>query len=145
MTTTIAVEGHEVSVDIQGSSISLRTDALKDPYHNLDTLTDALRRYNLSLRKSFTNPDAFLFAGWGTKIVEPVVVTSITEDGKEAWVRRRDTRNGKEGKRSKVRLADLYAEREGLDAIQTREQEHKQEIATMWENVKRWEPNSQKG
>ncbi len=105
-------------------SIGWRCEALekKNPRWNGDSeefsgyhqLTIALDAYDLKCRKSFTNKTAYIInRGWSRtekSSCEKVEVTSLTPNGKEAWVKTQ------EGKRRKLDVASLYADEESVKA-----------------------------
>jgi len=82
-------------------------------YDNVASILDAIDRYDLSLRKDFTNTVAYrIGGGWReekNKVYE-VTVTSVTEDGREAWIKGEKSDYG--SGRTKVSLTSLYSNKE---------------------------------
>jgi hypothetical protein len=82
-------------------------------YDNVSSILDAIDRYDLSLRKDFVNTTAYrIGGGWHQEKnkVYAVTVTSVTEDGREAWVKGDKTEYG--SGRTKVSLTSLYSDKE---------------------------------
>jgi hypothetical protein len=78
-------------------------------YDNVESILEAIDRYELSLRKDFVNKTAYrVGGGWRHEknTVYEVTVTSVTDDGKEAWIKEGDN------SRSKVSLKSLYNSKE---------------------------------
>lgn len=101
-----------------------------------EKITAAINAYKLSLRKNFSNPAAWLFGSWRAQTPQPVTVTSVTEDGKEAWVR------DAKGERSKVQLAQLVSDKDALLAVMAKEKELQEQIKATWDALPRWSPQS---
>lgn len=121
------VKGEHNGYDITGciytdGSIGWRCEALekKNPRWNGDheefsdyrALVNALDAYDLKCRKSFKNKTAYTVRrGWSKTDkteYEAVEVTSLTPNGKEAWVKTA------EGKRRKLDVVSLYESEEAV-------------------------------
>lgn len=115
--------GHEITAYIYtDGSITFTTDALQEPgaygrttkeFASLSSIEAAIDKYELSLRKNFKNTTAYMVVNphyRSERAVEAVKITSITQDGKEAWIK-----TPKDDRR-KVRLDELYKDREVCQA-----------------------------
>jgi hypothetical protein len=85
-------------------------------YDSVDAILDAIDRYDLSLRKEFTNTKAYrIGGGWRADkhTIQEVTVTSVTEDGREAWIKvdKADKHAWGNG-REKVMMHSLYNSKE---------------------------------
>lgn len=117
--------GHEIRGHVYNDgSVGWKTDAIKDTdakyewdleeFQSPKEIMDALDKYDLMCRKSFTNKAAYIVvmhgwnAGRNTKW-EKVDVTSLSPDGNEAWIKTLDGRR-------KVRIETLYATEESVKA-----------------------------
>jgi hypothetical protein len=113
--------GYEITGSVYSDgSIGWKCEALeKNPRWNGDSeefsdyreIVKALDEYDLKCRKSFVNKAAYIVnRGWSTEKSshEKVEVTSLTPNGKEAWVKT------KEGKLRKLDVASLYDSEEGV-------------------------------
>ena len=84
-------------------------------YDNVESILEAIDRYELSLRKDFVNKTAYrVGGGWRHEknTVYEVTVTSVTDDGKEAWIKEPPGQNRYGNGRSKVNLNSLYNNKE---------------------------------
>lgn len=86
-------------------------------FTNLETLLTALDKYDLKLRKNFENNLAFYIgyeSGGGVRVCE---VTSISEDGQEAWVKFPAKQPGGPTHRQKVVVkGHLFSDRKACEA-----------------------------
>lgn len=126
------IDGYEVTAQIFGNSAPKFwcLDISQQSFDDLEKLDRAIKAYNLSLRKKFANPQAWHFSCG--KVIE-VEVTSLTENGKEAWIK-------SNGKREKVNIQYLFADRNELIAAFTAETEFKTKISEAWALPRRWAP-----
>ena len=114
-----------------GGSLKFQCDLLKEmrksitggepyetikTYDSVESILDAIDRYDLSLRKDFTNRVAYRIdvSGWrGEKNrIEQVEVTSVTDDGREAWIKVAKDKHAYGNGRSKVGISTLYNNKE---------------------------------
>ena len=135
MTFETTIEGIPARVTIVNGSCmySVRVCETEDMSFNrsfdtIEAAETAVKRYNLSQRKGFTNPTAFRRGG------EQVQVTSICDGGKECWIVRAD------GRREKTSLVGLYSDAVAVhDAVQ-REKQLREDIVRLWNGVANWAP-----
>jgi hypothetical protein len=103
----------------------------KQTYDSLDALHNAVRRYDLSLKKQFRNKTAY-YVGHNERLIE-VTVTSLDEK-KEAWIVSKLTG------RQKVTRECLFANRAELEKLISDEQESQERFRGRWSRLDRWEP-----
>lgn len=95
-----------------------RTYYTKKSFSTLEALLIALDKYDLKLRKNFENNLAFYIPHDTHMGVQTVEVTSITEDGREAWVKMPPKRAGDETRREKVPIkGHLFSDRAACEAF----------------------------
>lgn len=134
MTFTAKYGEHEVKVSFWNGSPEFSTEALKDRYNSWEKLEAALKAHDLKQRKNFTNKDAFYFVTYGKhEGVQSVTVTSVTGDGKEAWI-------SFNGKRQKVAIRQLYANRDEVERAIEIEKANADQTERTWTAVTRWDP-----
>jgi hypothetical protein len=90
MRITATIEGYEVTGSIYAGVVTLWCNAFdegRQKFTDPDKLEAAIKAYDLSLRKNFTNRTAYT-VGYGPnrKFVAAVKVTSLEKDGKSAWI-----------------------------------------------------------
>jgi hypothetical protein len=105
-------------------------------FDSLQKLEDALKAHDLTLRKNFSNPVAFRrsYRYPVSYPAETVTVTSVGENGKEAWIK-----NAK-GNREKVQMTSLYAFKDEVEkAIEIETTAHEQ-VKKWWAAVTLWTP-----
>ncbi len=103
----------------------------KQAYATLEALQNAVRRYDLSLKKQFSNKTAY-YVDSRNRLVE-VTVTSL-DGGKEAWIQ------SKLMGRQKVSRDSLYANREEVEQLISYEQDCNAQLRGLWARLDRWEP-----
>lgn len=106
---TYTIKG-EVYTD---ESVGYTSDVVTDTCSSLAAMKAALDKYTQELKKDFTSPTAWrLDYGWSeVPHMSRVEVTSITTNGREAWVRFPTT-----GERGKVGRDTLYGNEEACHA-----------------------------
>lgn len=125
----------QVTVTASGSVIFTARDVLEGRrFDSEDMIVAALKAYDLASRKAFDNPEAFV-ADHNRGAYARVVVTSICPGGKECWIKRGDVRE-------KRYLADLFADREEVEAALQLEGDSLAKIREAWAAVRRWGPES---
>lgn len=142
MRLTTTYKGHEVWVDTMWGPGKLRygSPALeKEHYESEEQIIAALDRYDLKQRQNFKNKTAYRARGYRhAGRAEGVRVSSISEDGQDAWIVTDD------GKREKEYRRNLYANEAALNAMLERKAElesaHEREVDELDRNVARWEP-----
>lgn len=101
---------------------------LVDKFASVDQAVAAIKKYNLSLRKGFTNSSAWNRRG------EQVEITSICEDGAWCWIRRSD------GVREKVGIKSLYEDRDEVSEAIAYEEQADRDVKERWNSIRKWEP-----
>jgi hypothetical protein len=89
----------------------------KKEFDSLESILNAIDRYETSQRKDFVNSVAYRVQGWDNDTLGEVTVTSITEDGREAWITFISKSLGGEKKREKVGITSLYNSHKAVEAF----------------------------
>lgn len=132
-------EGQQVIADVSHETgrVELRSPVLPGAYTSPEKIEAALKAWDLAQRKDFANKEAFVVDRAYNKNASPlsVTVTSVSADGKEAWVKQN-------GERRKIYLSELYANREQVEEALKIERQSKQATQDAWEAVERWRPQA---
>jgi hypothetical protein len=127
------VDDYEVTLEFRYGQPVFTCGAVSGEFDTPEKMEKAIKVYDLSLRKDFTNKTAYRSAGYGVETsIEEVEVTSV--DGKEAWIRSKD------GKRQKTSRAYLFAGKDEAAAAHEKIRELRKEMDAVMAAVKRWEP-----
>jgi hypothetical protein len=127
----VPFEGGQYEVTV-GNGYDSTPDEFKGKvFRSLEATVKAIRAYNLTLRKSFTNPVAYVMRHRNE--TEQVRVTSVTENGRECWI------TGEQG-REKVAITRLFADAVSVGKAIATEAAHRQAIQDAWAAVPVWRP-----
>jgi hypothetical protein len=152
---------HEITAYVHtDGSVTYTTEAIPDDdksyrsakeFTSLSAIEAAIDKYELSLRKNFVNPQAYMIQqgeGWPTpskRSVVAVTVTSITSDGKEVWIKTA------KDERRKVYINDLFAHQEVcqayVDALDATSTVYRRECENLKDVLDRsqWKPKKGEG
>jgi hypothetical protein len=138
MTFTTEIDGHTVKATIlSGGRIFLTTEALSGQnFEDPDKLVAALADYSLKLRKEFPSRIAYLKT-FANELPAEVEVTSLCENGLEAWIKLPS------GRHSKELLTKLFASRDEVAAVQHLQMTRRAEIDAAWASCERWAPKAE--
>jgi len=130
--------------EIGGYDVSLRIDyngklsfvcEVVGEFDSEDAIEAALKKYDLSLRKEFTNRVAYRRGGWALDgKLEKVEVTSA--DDKEAWVK------NEKGRREKCQRVSLFSDRDEYYAAAEKATALRDEAERIMAAVPRWQPSA---
>lgn len=131
------VIGYPVYLDIstfsKPNSVSWQSPELPGRrFNDLDELTKALRLQDLQSRKNFSNTEAYMLNRNDRYRVSTVTVTSV--GGREAWIKHDD------GKRNKVRLSELYADKNQVTSVAAQCKEHDAAKDVLLGSLIGWQP-----
>lgn len=155
-------KGYHIELSCQGgAAIQFSCGALVEPnkdgnrtyytrkqFNTLEEVLTALDKYDLKLRKNFENNLAFYIPHDYHEKVATVEVTSITEDGREAWVKFPSKTVGGEFRREKVLVkGHLFSDRNECEAfmrlkenLTKRFTDAKQDAQEQLEKAFQWKP-----